>query len=313
MTVAEINALLYSPDHPRDRLERALRIEALSPGWRCVVRGVAAEPIGRRGRRQRGARAGSRRASGCARISAARGDGDRSGVRGRPVADDAERGRPAAARRPCPASTWSCAFSASAGGPPLFRSYSLSGPLSTRALSDQREDRAEWGGRNLPAGACPGRRCSRRQLAARKLHSAVRTSGRWCCSARGSGRRRCWRCCTRWRRPARHGRSCGCTRLAIGEHHPFAAEVRRLMLALTHGRSYVCYSRPGSGDKMAEDFDATGHLSRSVFDEVGVPPRRGCLPLRADSLHGGHESRRSQPSAWRRSGFTSKSSTAASR
>src|SRR5262249_39611644 len=28
------NALLYSPDHARDRLERALRIEALSPGWR---------------------------------------------------------------------------------------------------------------------------------------------------------------------------------------------------------------------------------------------------------------------------------------
>src|SRR5437660_12017105 len=34
MTVAEINALLYSPDHARERLERALRIEALSPGWR---------------------------------------------------------------------------------------------------------------------------------------------------------------------------------------------------------------------------------------------------------------------------------------
>src|ERR1700758_1791689 len=34
MTVAEINALLYSPDHPRDRLERALRIRALSSGWR---------------------------------------------------------------------------------------------------------------------------------------------------------------------------------------------------------------------------------------------------------------------------------------
>jgi len=29
MTVAEINALLYLPDHARDRLERALRIEAL--------------------------------------------------------------------------------------------------------------------------------------------------------------------------------------------------------------------------------------------------------------------------------------------
>src|SRR6516165_3645755 len=34
MTVAEINALLYSPNHARDQLERALRIEALSPGWR---------------------------------------------------------------------------------------------------------------------------------------------------------------------------------------------------------------------------------------------------------------------------------------
>jgi ferredoxin len=43
------------------------------------------------------------------------------------------------------------------------------------------------------------------------------------------------------------------------------------MLALAHGRSYVCYSRPGSRDKMGEDFDATGHLSRSVFDEVGIP------------------------------------------
>ena len=54
------------------------------------------------------------------------------------------------------------------------------------------------------------------------------------------------------------------------EHHPFAAEVRRLMPALAHGRSYVCYSRPASRDKMGEDFDAAGHLSRSVFDEVGL-------------------------------------------
>src|SRR6478735_2899974 len=34
MTVAEINALLCSPNHARDRLERALLIEPLSPGWR---------------------------------------------------------------------------------------------------------------------------------------------------------------------------------------------------------------------------------------------------------------------------------------
>jgi ferredoxin len=55
------------------------------------------------------------------------------------------------------------------------------------------------------------------------------------------------------------------------DHHPFADEVRRLMLALTHGRSYVSYSRPGARDKIGVGFDATGHLSRSVLDEVGLP------------------------------------------
>jgi ferredoxin-NADP reductase/MOSC domain-containing protein YiiM len=34
LTVAEIDALLYLPGHPRDALERALRIPALSAGWK---------------------------------------------------------------------------------------------------------------------------------------------------------------------------------------------------------------------------------------------------------------------------------------
>jgi MOSC domain-containing protein YiiM len=34
MTVAETNALLYSPNHSHDRLQRALGISALSQGWR---------------------------------------------------------------------------------------------------------------------------------------------------------------------------------------------------------------------------------------------------------------------------------------
>ena len=42
LTVAEANALLYSSSHPRDRLERALRIDALSSGWRSSFRGTAA-------------------------------------------------------------------------------------------------------------------------------------------------------------------------------------------------------------------------------------------------------------------------------
>ena len=34
MSVSEVDALLYKPGHPRDQLERALRIPTLSVGWR---------------------------------------------------------------------------------------------------------------------------------------------------------------------------------------------------------------------------------------------------------------------------------------
>ena len=51
LTVAEANALLYSSSHPRDRLERALRIDALSPGWRSSFRGTATTAGGRDERR----------------------------------------------------------------------------------------------------------------------------------------------------------------------------------------------------------------------------------------------------------------------
>jgi ferredoxin-NADP reductase/MOSC domain-containing protein YiiM len=40
MTVAEIDALLYLPGHPRQQLLRALRIPALSPGWQSSFRAL---------------------------------------------------------------------------------------------------------------------------------------------------------------------------------------------------------------------------------------------------------------------------------
>jgi ferredoxin-NADP reductase len=55
-----------------------------------------------------------------------------------------------------------------------------------------------------------------------------------------------------------------------GDHHPFAGEVDRLIRTLAHGHSYVCYSAPGSHDKVSGHFDAIGHLSQSVFAAVGV-------------------------------------------
>ena len=158
----------------------------------------------------------------------------------------------------------------SAGGRPLFRSYSLSGPEST--------ERYRISVKIEPNGA-----------AGTYLHEHVRVGDTLDVSApRGSfilqsGDRPVVLlsagigatpvlamlhalAATRSTRPVwwLHG-------ARDGQHHPFAAEVRRLMRALPHGRSYVCYSRPGPDDTMTEDFDATGHLSRSVFDAVGVP------------------------------------------
>ena len=40
LTVAEIDALLYLPGHPRQQLLRALRIPALSPGWQTSFRAL---------------------------------------------------------------------------------------------------------------------------------------------------------------------------------------------------------------------------------------------------------------------------------
>src|SRR6201999_1354114 len=49
MTVSEVDALLYTSEHPREKLDMALRIGALSPGWRKsfeALREASAKPGG---------------------------------------------------------------------------------------------------------------------------------------------------------------------------------------------------------------------------------------------------------------------------
>jgi hypothetical protein len=129
MTVAEINALLYSPNHPRDRLDHALRIEALSPGWRSSFEALLSQTsdAGSGNAGLAPAAAAHPAAPGFRPLAV---DCDRTGVRGRYLADDAGAGRSAAANRSARA-VRSLASPAATGGAPLFRSYSLSCPLST--------------------------------------------------------------------------------------------------------------------------------------------------------------------------------------
>jgi ferredoxin-NADP reductase/MOSC domain-containing protein YiiM/ferredoxin len=56
-----------------------------------------------------------------------------------------------------------------------------------------------------------------------------------------------------------------------GEDHPFAEESRNLVKALPRGKSFIAYSRPGSRDRLGVDFDASGRITVEVLERLGVP------------------------------------------
>src|SRR5499427_2831239 len=264
LTVAEINALLYSPDHARDRLERALRIDALSPGWRSSFEALLRS-----------------RTSGNAGLApAAAGHPSAPGFR--PLAVTAihqesadvlsltmqgQDGQPLPTAMP--GQYVVVRLQLAAGGSPFFRSYSLSGAVSTERyrisvkieangaagsylrehvrVGDALDVSSPRGSFVLQSGERPIVLLSAGIGATpvlAMLHALAATR-----SARP----------VLWLHAARDG-----------QHHPFDAEVRRLMPALTHGRRYVCYSRSDQRDKVGEGFDAVGRLSRSVLDKVGI-------------------------------------------
>jgi ferredoxin-NADP reductase len=55
------------------------------------------------------------------------------------------------------------------------------------------------------------------------------------------------------------------------DHHPFALDVRRLVGALPRGKSFISYSRPAVGDTLGQDYDAVGHLDVAALDALAVP------------------------------------------
>src|SRR4051794_9238200 len=54
-----------------------------------------------------------------------------------------------------------------------------------------------------------------------------------------------------------------------GTDHPFAREVRDLLVNLPQARSHVRYSRPEATDRPGVDFDAAGRLTVSALEELG--------------------------------------------
>jgi MOSC domain-containing protein YiiM/ferredoxin-NADP reductase len=265
MTVAEINALLYSPDHVHERLERAVRIEALSAGWRSSFSALLEHPTaGNAGLVPEVAAHPT--APGFRPLVVTTIDQESEDVLSATMQTVDGQPLPKA----MPGQYVVLRFHLAAGDAPLFRSYSLSGPSSTERyrISVKIEPKGV-AGRYLrehlrvhdtldvssPRGSFilqPGVRPV--VLLSAGIGVTPVLSMLYALSEARSERQ------VVWLQAARDG-----------EHHPFAAEVRRLMLALTHGRSYVAYSRPDSRDKVGKEFDAVGHLSQMVFDEIGLP------------------------------------------
>jgi ferredoxin-NADP reductase/MOSC domain-containing protein YiiM len=269
MTVAEINALLYSPNHARDRLTHALRIEALSAGWRSSFEALLHSPATAAGSGNAGLApaAASHPVAPDFRPLVVTGiDHESADVLSLTMRSPDGQPLPTA----LPGQYVVLRLRRTTGDPPLFRSYSLSGPVSTERyrISVKVEPNGVAGtylrehvhvGDALdvssPRGSFILQSAERPVvLLSAGIGATPVLAMLHALAAARSTRRVLWL----------HG-------ARDRQHHPFAAEVRRLMLALPHGRSFVCYSRPGSDDKTGEDFDATGHLSRAVFEEVKIP------------------------------------------
>jgi MOSC domain-containing protein YiiM len=127
MSVAEINALLYSANHPRDRLERALRIEALSPGWRSSFEALLTSRTSGNAGLAPGA-AAHPAAPGFRPLVVAAIDQESDDVRSLDL--ESTDGQPLSPA--LPGQYVVMRLQPVGGDRPLFRSYSLSGPLSTQ-------------------------------------------------------------------------------------------------------------------------------------------------------------------------------------
>jgi len=269
MTVTEINALLYSPNHPSDLLERALRIEALSPGWRGSFEALLQSQTAGAGIGNAGLTPGAAAhpvAPGFLPLVVRATDQQSADVLSLPMQSPDGCQLPDA----LPGQYVVLRLQPRIGSPPLFRSYSLSGPLSSERyrisvkiepngaagtylrkhvrVGDALDVSSPRGSFILQSGERPV------VLLSAGIGATPVLAMLHALAAERSIRQVFWLYAARDRR-----------------HHPFAAEVRRLMGALTHGSSFVCYSNPGLNDRTGEDFDATGHLSRSVFDQLRIP------------------------------------------
>jgi ferredoxin-NADP reductase/MOSC domain-containing protein YiiM len=269
MTVFEVNALLYKPDHPRDRLELALKMPALSAGWRGSFEALLTQQRGG------GATTGNAGLTGpsdpapawrglrpfrvCRKL--------RESLNVVSLVLEPTDGQPLAASRP---GQFVVLRLTPKSMPPLLRTYSLSGePSATHfRVSIKREPHGAAGGYvedKLKVGDIVEMSAARGSFTLRPGDTPVILLSAGIgvtpvlamlhALAAEASPREIW-----WLYGARNGRE-----------HPFAEEARRLLKLLPQSRSRICYSSPDPEDRPNLDFDRHGRLDPKVLETTEVP------------------------------------------
>ena len=269
MSVSEVNALLYLPGHPRDQLERALRIPALGVGWRHSFEALLT---------QEGQGSVT---TGNAGLTAASGPPPAwRGFRPLRVARKVHEsgnvisltleptdGQPVAAALP---GQFVVLRLEPESAPTLIRSYSLSGQPGAAyyRISIKREAHgaaSAYVGDELQVGDIVQASAARGRFTLRPGDTPVVLLSAGigvtpvlamlhALAAEASPREIWWLYGTR-----------------SGREHPFAEESRGLLQALTHRHRYVCYSSPDPEDRPKVDFDASGRLNVRALRDLDLP------------------------------------------
>lgn len=271
ISVAEMDALLYLPGHPRENLERALHIPALSPGWRNSLQnlfeqasqvgtaagnsgltGVAMPPpawVGFRSMRISGIHTESRDVRSLTLVDA-NGAASPEWVAGQSIALRV----PAAADSVGVVRNYSLCNSPGAGAFRIGVKRESPGTVSTYihdkvSVGDIVDVAAPRGTFCLVEATKPVLMVSAgigvTPLLSMLHHLAASRSNRpvW------------------WLHAARNG-----------ELHPFSDEVRTLLGQLPNARSHVVYSRPSATDRAGIAYDQAGHLDYDMLVSL-EPPR----------------------------------------
>jgi len=266
MTVAELDALLYLPGHPRQQLLRALRIPALSGGWKASFQEMLDESGESAGNAGLTEVAPPPAWPGFRPLAVTGIDRESETVISVHLADPGGGSVPAA----LPGQFLTLRLHPDPDGRPLLRSYSLSGPPGARdyrisvkreehgaasqflhsrvRAGDQLEAAAPRGTFTLHAGQAPVLLISAGVgatpvLAMLQALAATRST------------RDIW-----WLHGARRRAD-----------EPFAAESRALLAALPSAHRHICYSSPGPDDVQGRDYDTAGRLSAQVLGRLDLP------------------------------------------